>query len=126
MGPHVCCFSLKSSSCFARDRPQRDLYIAIAAIFGLGLLVGVGVLFAGFLGVMRRVQVMAVRQMGVVSRLLVLGGAMMSCGSAMVLGCGFVMLGGLLVMFSQQACVHELSSSAAGNMPRAPDRTSGR
>jgi hypothetical protein len=81
--------------------------------------VRVGVLLAGFLGVVRRVQVVAVRQMGVVSRLLVLGGAMMSRGPAMVLGGGFVMLGGLFVVFSQEACVHETVLLCGGRHTRA-------
>jgi hypothetical protein len=81
--------------------------------------VRVGVLLAGFVGVVRRVQMVAVRQMGVMSRLLVIGGAVMFRGPAMVLGGGFVMLGGLFVVFSQQACVHEILLLCGGRHARA-------
>jgi hypothetical protein len=60
-----------------------------------------GVVFAGFLGVMHRVKVMAVRDMRVVTGLLVLGGAMMLGRLAVVLGGGFVVLGGFFVMLGQ-------------------------
>jgi hypothetical protein len=79
--------------------------------------VGVRVVLAGFVGVMCRVQVMAVRQMGVMARLFGVGAAVVFRRLAVVLGGGFVMLGGLLVVFSQQACVHDPSSSAAGDVP---------
>jgi len=83
------------------------------------LLVRVGVVLAGFLGVMLRMQMMAVRQMGVMRRLLVRVGAMMFGRVAMMLGGGFVMLGGLFVMFRQQACVHGPLLLRGGRLPAA-------
>jgi hypothetical protein len=79
--------------------------------------VRVGVVLAGFFGMVRRVQMMAVREMGVVARLFGVGAAVVLRCPTVVLGGGFVMLGRLLVVFSQQACVHDLSSSAVGNVP---------
>jgi hypothetical protein len=60
-----------------------------------------GVVFAGFLSVVHRVQVMSVRDMRVMAGLLVLGGAMMLGRLAVVLGGGFVVLGGFFVMLGQ-------------------------
>ncbi len=66
-----------------------------------------GELLAGCFGVVRRMQMMAVRQVGMMSRLLMRGGAMVLGRVAMMLGGGFVVLGGLIVMLGQQACVHD-------------------
>lgn len=66
-----------------------------------------GELLAGFLGMMRRVQMMAVRQLGMMRRLLGRGGAMVFGRLAMMLGSGFVVLGGFVVMLGQQARIHD-------------------
>jgi hypothetical protein len=79
----------------------------------------VGVLFAGLFGMVRRVHVMPVREMGVVSGLFVVGATMVFRRPAVVLGGGFVMLGGFLVVFGQQACVHDLSLLYGGRCARA-------
>jgi hypothetical protein len=78
-----------------------------------------GVMLARFLGVLHRVQVVAVRNVRVVPRFLVIVAPVMLRRPAMVLGGGLVVLGGLLVMLGQQALVHDLSSSAAGSSPAA-------
>ena len=64
--------------------------------------------FAGFLGMVHRVKMMAMGDMGVVPGLLVIRAAMMLGGLAVMLSRGFVMAGGLFVMFGELACVHEL------------------
>jgi hypothetical protein len=79
--------------------------------------VRIGVVFAGLFGMVRRVHVMPMREMGVVSGFFVVGAAMVFRRPAMVLGGGFVMLGGFLVVFGQQACVHDPISSIAGDVP---------
>jgi hypothetical protein len=70
--------------------------------------VGFGVVLAGFLGMVHGVKMVAVRNMDVVSGLLVIRAAMMLGGLAVMLGRGFVMAGGFFVMFGELACVHEL------------------
>jgi hypothetical protein len=66
-----------------------------------------GVMFAGFLGVMHGMQVMAVRDMGVVTGLLVIRGAMVLRRLAVMSGGGFVVFGSLVVMVGQLASVHD-------------------
>lgn len=70
-----------------------------------------GVLLAGFLGVVLSVEMMAVRDMRVVPGLLVLSAAMALGGLAVMLGGRFVVLGGFLVMLGQQAGVHGIDPS---------------
>jgi hypothetical protein len=81
--------------------------------------VRVGVVFAGFVGVVHGVKVMAVRQMRVMASLFVISRAMVLRGPTMMLGGGFVVLRSLFVMFGQHACVHDLSSARAGGAPAA-------
>jgi hypothetical protein len=74
-----------------------------------------GVVLAGFVGMVRGVQVMAMRDMRVVPGLFVLGGAMMFGGLTVMLGGGLVVFGRLVVMLGQQACVHDLVLLGAEN-----------
>jgi hypothetical protein len=69
--------------------------------------VRLGVVLAGFLGVMHGMQVMAVRDTGVVTGLLVIRSAMVLRGLAVMPGGGFVVFGGLVVMVGQLASVHD-------------------
>jgi len=69
--------------------------------------VGGGQLLAGFLGMMCGVQMMTMRQMGMMRRLLMSGAAVVLGRLAMLVGGGLVVLGGLVVVVCQQACVHD-------------------
>ena len=82
------------------------------------ILVRVGVLLAGFLGMLHRVQVMAMRDMGVMAGFFVVLGAVVLRRLAMVLGGGLVMLGSLCVMFGQQACIHDGILLCGGRLAR--------
>ncbi|HVH79041.1 MAG TPA: hypothetical protein VM782_06610 [Stellaceae bacterium] len=62
---------------------------------------------AGFLGVLRRMQMVAVRDMGMVAGLVVRASAMVFRGVAVMLRGGLVVLGGFLVMFCHLASVHD-------------------
>jgi hypothetical protein len=72
-----------------------------------------GVVLSRFFGVVRRMQMMSVRQMRVVRSLLVRARAMVLGRVAMVLRRLLVMLGGLFVMFRELVLVH-VESPAAG------------
>ena len=58
----------------------------------------VGVVLAGFFGVMRRVNVVTVRHMSVVTGFVVVACRMKLGGGTVVLGSLFVMFGGFVVM----------------------------
>jgi hypothetical protein len=66
--------------------------------FPLLLSVRLGVMFRGFFGVMRRLQMMAVRRVRVMCGLLVVAGLVVLGGLAMVVGRIVMVLGGLGVM----------------------------
>lgn len=59
----------------------------------------VGVVLGGFLGMIRRVQRVAVRNVGVMSSALVVAGFVVSSGFAVMLRRGFMMMGSLMMMF---------------------------
>jgi hypothetical protein len=83
-------------------------------------------MLAGFLGVVDRVKMVTMRNMRVVAGFLVARGAVMFRRVAMMLGGGFVVLGGLIVMFGQHAFVHDpLTPPPRAACPRR-DRTPGR
>jgi hypothetical protein len=65
---------------------------------------------AGFLGMMRRVEVVAVRQMGVVRRLLDVLAAMVLGGIAVMLGSLLMMVSGLLMVVGELGDGHGCSS----------------
>jgi hypothetical protein len=77
-----------------------------------------GVVLAGFFSVMHRVQVVAMRDMGVMARCFVVLSTVVLRRLAMVLGGGLVMRGGLFVMFGQQACIHDGILLCGGRLAR--------
>jgi hypothetical protein len=66
----------------------------------------VGMVLRGFRGVMRRMEPMAVSDMGVVRRLLVIAGFMVFGSFAMMNCCVFVVFCRLLVMLGAGMCTH--------------------
>jgi hypothetical protein len=64
----------------------------------------VGVVLAGLTPMMLRVQCVAVRNMSVVTCLFVIAGLMMSCGFAVMFGCGFMMMRSLMMMVGAFVC----------------------
>jgi hypothetical protein len=64
----------------------------------------VGMKFAGFFGMMRRVQRMPMGNVSVMSGALVVACFVMSCGFAVMFGCGFVMMGSLMMVIGAFVC----------------------
>jgi hypothetical protein len=64
----------------------------------------VGVVLAGLAAMMGRVQRMAVRNVSVMTCLFVIAGFMVSRGFAVMFGCGFVMMGSLMMMIGAFVC----------------------
>lgn len=77
--------------------------------FYVRLGVSVGVFFRGVLMMLGRMQRMAMRDLGVMRGLLVMTALGVIGRFAMMLGCMFVMLGGLFVMFVDFVAVHNAS-----------------
>jgi hypothetical protein len=78
---------------------------------------------AGMFGMFGRMQVMAMRDMGMVSRLFRRIGAVVLSGMTMVFGGGLVVLGGLLVMLGQFGCIHCDILRLAGDLPATGSHT---
>jgi hypothetical protein len=70
----------------------------------LGSAVLVGMVLAGLAAVMGCMQRMAVRNVRVMTGAFVVAGFMMRSGFAVMFGCGFVMLGSLIMMFGAFVC----------------------
>jgi hypothetical protein len=85
-----------------------------------------GEFLAGFFGVVRGVQMVAMRQLRVMRCLFMRGAAVVFGRLAMMLGGGFVVLGGLVVMVGQLACVHDPLLLYGGQWARGRDMTQGR
>jgi hypothetical protein len=64
----------------------------------------VGMMLGGLFDMMRRVQRMAVRHVGVVRRLFVVAGFMVGRGFAVMFRCRFMMMGSQMMMFRAFVC----------------------
>jgi hypothetical protein len=64
----------------------------------------VGMVLAGLTAMMGRVQRMAVRNVSVMTCLFVIAGVMVNRGFAVMFGCGFVMMGSLMMMLGAFVC----------------------
>jgi len=64
----------------------------------------VGMVLAGLTAVMLRVQRVAVRNVSVMACAFVIAGLMVSRGLAMMFGCGFMMIGSLMMMLGAFVC----------------------
>lgn len=76
-------------------------------------------MLARFFGVVRGVEMMPMREMGMVPRLFMLAGAMMLGRETMMLGRLFVVGRGFVVMLGQFVRVHECPSIETANDLRA-------
>jgi hypothetical protein len=70
----------------------------------VGRTVLVGMVLAGFAAVMFCVQRVAVRNVSVMTRAFVIAGFMVSRGFAMMFGCGFMMIGSLMMVVGAFMC----------------------
>jgi hypothetical protein len=63
-----------------------------------------GMVFGRLFNMMRRLQRMAVRHVGVMRRLFVVAGFMVGRGFAVMFGCSFMMMGSQMMMFNAFMC----------------------
>jgi hypothetical protein len=70
----------------------------------VGRAVLVGMVLAGLTAMVLCVQRVAVRNVSVMTRLFVIAGFMVSRGFAVMFGCGFVMIGSLMMMLGAFVC----------------------
>jgi hypothetical protein len=85
----------------------------MAAVAQLFFVVRRSVVLTGLARMLGGVQMMAMRQMGVMRRLLVVGRAVVLRGLAVMVGGRLVMHGGLVVMLGELLCVHVEFSDGA-------------
>lgn len=98
-----------------RRYPSEQTRTSTYRLFGRLVLDGpamlVGMVLGRFRRVMRRMESVAVSDMGVVGRFLVIAGFVMFGGFAMMNGSVFVVFGGFLVMLCAWMCAHRFHLS---------------